>query len=307
MKLEIASDFAKCIEPLTDDEFRQLEENILDEGMVINPIIVWNGVIVDGHNRYRIVERHPHIKFTTHEKQFANRDEALAWICKNQLGRRNLTEEQRKYLIGKQYAFEKAAHGGERGLLHKENGQFTSSAQIGHLRLSNSASERIAAENGVSKNTVRRAEHYAKAVDVADEVEPGIKAEILKGTIKATAKDVEAIENAAPEEIPAILAELRKPRSEKPKTPKKEQLRETQISPIQQISQDLLTAHGKGTEDDLYFEFEDALDSLIFRWSLGIENNADFFANALFQLRINQLAHKGIIFLQQSIKGEKDE
>ena len=44
---------AKC-PPLTEDELSQLEENILEEGLVLMPLIVWNDTIVDGHNRYRI-------------------------------------------------------------------------------------------------------------------------------------------------------------------------------------------------------------------------------------------------------------
>ena len=88
--------------PLTTEEFQQLENNILADGVVINPIIIWDGVIVDGHTRYRIVSKHPEIQFSTCEKTFADRYEAIAWICKNQLGRRNLTQEQKKYLIGKQ-------------------------------------------------------------------------------------------------------------------------------------------------------------------------------------------------------------
>ena len=46
---------AKC-PPLTDDELSQLEENILEEGLVLMPLIVWNDTIVDGHNRYRIAQ-----------------------------------------------------------------------------------------------------------------------------------------------------------------------------------------------------------------------------------------------------------
>lgn len=101
MELRIDPEFEEKIPPLTAEEFQQLEDNILADGIVINPIIVWNGVIVDGHNRYRIAAKHPHILFTTCEKEFADRYEAIAWICKNQLGRRNLTKEQKKYLIGK--------------------------------------------------------------------------------------------------------------------------------------------------------------------------------------------------------------
>lgn len=64
------------------------------------PLIVWNGTIVDGHNRYKIVQEHPEIIFTVHEKDFDNRYEALVWICNNQLGRRNLTPVQKKMLVG---------------------------------------------------------------------------------------------------------------------------------------------------------------------------------------------------------------
>ena len=100
MQLRIDPEFESRIPPLTDDEFQQLEENILADGVIISPIVVWEGVVIDGHNRFRIVEKHPHISFTTCERQFENRYEALAWICKNQLGRRNLTFQQKKYLIG---------------------------------------------------------------------------------------------------------------------------------------------------------------------------------------------------------------
>lgn len=44
---------------------------------------------------------------------FNNRGEAINWIIKNQLGRRNLSNEQRMYLIGKRYEEEKKEVGGE--------------------------------------------------------------------------------------------------------------------------------------------------------------------------------------------------
>ena len=107
--LTIDPEFASKIPPLREEEMKQLEENILADGVVINPLIVWNGVIVDGHNRYHILQKHPEIQFTTSEKQFPDRYAAISWICKNQLGRRNLTPQQFKYLIGQQYDAEKLA------------------------------------------------------------------------------------------------------------------------------------------------------------------------------------------------------
>ena len=64
---------------------------------------------MDGHNRFAILKNHPEIKYTVLEKEFDNRYEAIVWICKNQLGRRNLKPEQFKYLLGQQYEAEKLA------------------------------------------------------------------------------------------------------------------------------------------------------------------------------------------------------
>ena len=152
MDLQIDKEFAEKIPPLTKEEYEQLEANILADGVVINPLIVWNGVIVDGHNRYRILQDHPEIPFQVHEKEFSDRYEVIAWICKNQLGRRNLTPAQRKYLIGKQYEAEKAIHGGNRDTSRENDGRFTASSQNGNLPLNDKTCVRIAKENGIGKN-----------------------------------------------------------------------------------------------------------------------------------------------------------
>ena len=95
INLKIDPEFQSQIPPLTNDEFKQLEENILKEGKLISPLIVWNNTLVDGHNRYAILQKHPEIYFSTMPLRFENREEAIAWICRNQLGRRNLSPEQK--------------------------------------------------------------------------------------------------------------------------------------------------------------------------------------------------------------------
>ena len=105
--LKIEPKFKNLIRPLQRKEYLQLEQNLLSDGCR-DPIIIWNGVIVDGHNRYEICTRH-HIPFALVEMDFSCDAEAIAWICANQLGRRNISEETRKYLIGKQFEAEKLA------------------------------------------------------------------------------------------------------------------------------------------------------------------------------------------------------
>jgi hypothetical protein len=63
IQLKIDSEFRDKIPPLTEAEFSQLEENIISDGEVYEPIVAWNGTIVDGHNRYSIVQKHPEIPF----------------------------------------------------------------------------------------------------------------------------------------------------------------------------------------------------------------------------------------------------
>ena len=300
MELRIDPEFEGKIPPLTAEEFQQLENNILADGVVINPIIVWDGVIVDGHNRYRIVSKHPEIQFSTCEKTFADRYEAIAWICKNQLGRRNLTKEQKKYLIGKQYEAEKASQGGDRG------NQYTNlaSCQIGNLPKERKTCERIAEENGISSRSVCRAEAFSKAVDIADAVEPGIRDEILAGKIKPTEKDVHALARADPEERPAIIEEMRKSPEEKRKAAPLAKLLDKSLTQVEQISEDMLTSRRKGTQADMLYELEDALDSLMFRWSMCLNNNQDFFADDECQPKIHKLVQTGLDYLHQILKGE---
>ncbi len=205
---------AKC-PPLSEDELAQLEENILEEGLVLMPLIVWNDTIVDGHNRYRIAQEHPGIEFRIHEKQFNNRYEALLWICKNQLGRRNLTPMQKKYLIGERYDAEKMIHGGDR-----RSDDAKSSDKSCHLKNESRARKRIAEETGISEGSVQNAFNYAKGVNAAEEVLPGIKEDLLSGKYKPKEADVAAIARASPEERREKAEQLRVIPEKKPKADK---------------------------------------------------------------------------------------
>jgi len=93
MEIRIDAEFQALIPPLATEERKQLEENIIAEGCR-DPLVVWNGLIVDGHNRYEICTRNK-IKFKTVEKRFANRTEAIVWMIDNQFGRRNLADIDR--------------------------------------------------------------------------------------------------------------------------------------------------------------------------------------------------------------------
>lgn len=91
--MRIEKEFKDLLPPLTDEEFRQLEDNILQDG-IRDPLVVWktpsgNEVLVDGHNRLKIAEKH-NLKYETVYMTFDDFDDVKLWIYRNQIGRRNL-------------------------------------------------------------------------------------------------------------------------------------------------------------------------------------------------------------------------
>ena len=218
-RLIIDPEFRDKIPPLTEDEFTLLEENILSDGAVFSPLIVWDGTILDGHNRYEIIQKHPELTYAVHKVSFANRYEAISWICKHQLGRRNLTPQQKKYLIGQRYEAEKQADAfhGNQHTLSDESG---ADKKCPHQNSRHVTQSRIAKETNTSASYVREAGTFAKGVDAAEEALPGIKQEILTGTIKPTASAVAAVAKAAPEERPRLAADLKKSKDDRDKKPR---------------------------------------------------------------------------------------
>lgn len=221
IELKIDPEFRDKIPPLTDAEFEQLKDNILADGEVYEPICVWDGTIVDGHNRWKIVQEHPEIPFRTKEMHFADKWEAFDWMYKKQLGRRNLTDEQRTYLLGKLYESRKKSSGGtganrytKGNLQDAQNGQAEKTTD----NENHGVSGKIALELNIGRNTVRRAEQFSKGVDKADEVVPGFKEQVLSGELNVSKKDIAAIRRLeSDEEVKAAVEEIRKPKAEKKK------------------------------------------------------------------------------------------
>ncbi len=247
---------AKC-PPLTEDEFQQLEENILEEGLVLMPIIIWNNIIIDGHNRYKIAMANPGIEFRTHEKVFDSRYEALSWICKHQLGRRNLTPQQKKYLVGERYNAEKKANGASDGFRGNQYDKVVH-GQNDHVPKIESTREKIARETQTSESYVKRADQYARGVNAAEEVLPGIREEILSGKIKPKESEVSAIARISPTERREKAEKLRIPREKPPTKHRRQDYQE-----IEEAYEELKKQDKKVTENDALDSIRAAVQSML--------------------------------------------
>lgn len=92
----IDKEFQALIPPLSAEEKQQLESNIAADGCR-DPLVMWNGTLIDGHNRYEICTRLD-LPFQVVCHDFNSRDDATEWIINNQFGRRNLSDYQRGVL-----------------------------------------------------------------------------------------------------------------------------------------------------------------------------------------------------------------
>jgi len=155
-ELIIDNEFKSYVRPLTDEEYEKLKESILAEG-IRDPLVVWKNVLLDGHHRFKLAQEHG-LEYKTVEVDLPDIWAAKDWIIKNQLGRRNLTEQEASYYRGKLYESRKR-QGARTDLTCAKNLHKLKTADV------------IGKEYGVTGTTVRNDAQFSQAVDkVAEEV-----------------------------------------------------------------------------------------------------------------------------------------
>lgn len=187
--MKIDEEFKSLIPPLTDEEKKGLKESLLNEGCR-DALVLWNDILIDGHNRYEICTQYD-IPFATIQMEFANRDEVKLWMMKNQLARRNLNTFQRLEIVEKfkPIIAEKAK---ERMLAGKANPQQKSAE--GETR------DQLAQLANTSHDTVHKAEKIIN--EAPEEVKSAVRSGDMSinqayKTVKAIQKKEKAEEKAA--------------------------------------------------------------------------------------------------------------
>ena len=220
--LIIDKEFSSLIAPLSEMEFRFLEASIRKDGCR-EPITIWHNIIIDGHNRYRICLKW-NIPFQTEEKHFNDRVEAVAWICSKQLGRRNISEETRKYLIGRQFDAEKIIHkrkmaAGASSITmpitaSKDEHAPSTSVDQGQSRLQpkaprkNPTAGQIGDEHHISHSTVEKYALYSRALDVIGQASPSLQERILSGKCKLSYTNVIMLSRMEPSAVCELAEQL---------------------------------------------------------------------------------------------------
>lgn len=221
MALIIDEEFARLIPPLTKEEFAQLEENCVSEG-IRDALITWNGTLIDGHNRLKIATEHD-LPFEEKEMQFKDKDEAKLWIIRNQLGRRNIDKWVR-YDLAKQLEEIEAKQAKERqGTRTDMNIPPTLAESRGDTR------DKLAAIVGVSHGTFDK----MKAIDNSGDKELIKKVREGDTTINRAYMTVKGIEPPKPK----TPAQVKQERVESAKQ-EHEQFQEKKVVSIQEATKD---------------------------------------------------------------------
>ncbi|MDC8759905.1 hypothetical protein [Janthinobacterium fluminis] len=97
MDITINEVLRSYIDPLTTSEYTALERSLLAEGCR-DALVLWNDVLIDGHNRYAICRKH-NIPFKTVQNTgFESLDDVMLWMIDNHLARRSVSDFQRGVL-----------------------------------------------------------------------------------------------------------------------------------------------------------------------------------------------------------------
>jgi len=97
MDIVVLEDLKAYIDPLTTDEYEALERSLLAEGCR-DALVLWNDILVDGHNRYGICQKHGLPFETVQNTRFQSMEDVHLWMIEQHLGRRSVSDYQRGVL-----------------------------------------------------------------------------------------------------------------------------------------------------------------------------------------------------------------
>lgn len=284
-KLIIDPEFRDKIPPMPPDDFEGLKADILRDGYVRDPLVVWKeeNTLLDGHHRWKVICENEELlkdKFSIDYKSFPDRWAAIAWICANQLHKHNMTELQRMKLIQEEHDARQRASGFQKGHpqykpyggeIHHHTTDDPEIVRHGAPGKQMKTRPTIAKEHNISESEVKTAVEVGRGIDRAAKVDPDFRREVLSGETKATKQDLAAIRKMkSDEEVSGAIDAIRnrKSKNQPPKTsiePKSDYAKSRELSAaIRKTSADMASAESsKYTQSDLISELRVIRDEFV--------------------------------------------
>ena len=199
--LRCNSEYKRLYQPITEQAYLQLEAELKDFTDIVD-IKTWISIVLCDYEKLEICKKY-NIAYRASRIYVRNSEEALLWLCKNQLERTDLTLEMRRYLIGKRYSYERILGA------HDVASRRASSSVRGRPKKTESryddcaikTQDRLAREYNVSISTIWKYYIFAEALDTIYDIDEGFASAIMRGNIKISQENVVSISKLSEKEI----------------------------------------------------------------------------------------------------------
>lgn len=269
LNLKIDPEFRDVL-PTNEKRYKDLEAAVLKDGFFTDPFITWNGFIIDGHTRYRIMQNHPELDLKPYEKkmdgEFADRYAVIVWIATHQLSRRNLDLNGFEWaeVHKKAYDAEKKTSGGQANNQNARKREFESEQSFSSEPRSHAGETATVLAEKFGMNSASQFKHSvrtANAMEEGEKIVPGFRDGLKSGAIKASKDSVESILNIkdAKERKEYVTAIAN---GEKPVNPKKAKAPRTMSKEMKEFSKKMLDVVQEMENEDKTYTVEDAVTDL---------------------------------------------
>lgn len=202
-RLRVHPDLCFLVAPLSEQVHTELKGRLLQNGCS-TPIRVWENTVLVDYEAFEICKAHG-IPMTVSHVRLGSMEEATAWVCKNQLLRKDIPEKLRQYLIGKRFLVEKAlgAHEAAKGRRSPAS-EMTTTVIVDNNPYDATATktcERLGLEYHISFVTVRKYGIFAGILDYIRSKEPALANKILSGKIRISHEHLVEISQLTPTEF----------------------------------------------------------------------------------------------------------
>lgn len=200
-KLRCNAEYKRLYQPMSEQEFEALERRILTRNDTVE-IKTWNSIVLYDYEKYEICQKYK-IPFVISRIYPRNSEEALLWLCKNQLERSDLTFEMRRYLIGKRFLYERIL-GAHDVALRRASSSIRGRPKSTESKYDDCAvktQERLGREYNLSSATIWKYKMFAEAIDIICEISEDFCREILLSNLKVSQENVIAISRLTDKEV----------------------------------------------------------------------------------------------------------
>ena len=196
----VSDDFKILVQDLSPDNITILKAK-LDNPEYHPTLPIWGEYLLADFQLYELCQDSS-IQIEFEEHQFQSKEHAQSWVCSSQLKRYDLSDEYKKYLIGKKYSLEIACQKIElaQSFENNPNGNITI-AQNSNTKIG----REIVNELGIKFGTLQKYNVYSKALDHLINIKPDFAKLLLTGVVKVSHSNLLRLAEQPEEVIEKIM------------------------------------------------------------------------------------------------------